>query len=85
MKKRLIKKAFHATMSDLLTATCVAGVQKDADTEKLGKIQETIFGVYADFNSRLSNYEKKNAKSFFKQFRAELNSQLEAIVDSINE
>lgn len=70
-------------MNDMLTATLVALADKSTDTDKVAEVQSRIVSVYQDYNSRLSNYERKNAHAFFAQFKQSLNSELEAIVGEI--
>ena len=65
--------------------TIFSAAQEKADKEKASEIQEKILKVYSDFNSRLSNYERRNAKAFFKQFKTEINAEIEAIINSIEE
>ncbi len=84
-KKRIIKKSLHYIMSDLFTATIIAAAGKDGNAEKATEVQEKILAVYADYNSRLSNYERGNAKKFFKQYKAEINKEIEGIINAISE
>jgi len=49
----------------------------------VAELQEKILNVYEDFNSRLSNYERKNAKAFFKQYKEEVNKEIADIVAAI--
>lgn len=83
--KRQIKKSLKFIMNDLFTATIIASVQKDAKADKVEEAQEKILKTYSDFNSRLSNYERRNAKAFFKQFKTEINAELENIIKNIEE
>ena len=83
-KKRIIKKNLGYIMSDLFTATIIAAAGDKADADKVAEVQEKIMDVYNDFNCRLSNYERKNAKNFFKQYKEEVNKEIEGIVDAIN-
>ena len=71
-------------MSDLFTATVIAAADKKADMEKVATTQEKILKVYGDFNSRLSNYERKNAKAFFKQYETELAKEIDSIAEAID-
>lgn len=82
--KRTIKKSLQYIMNDMLTATLLATAKENADQEKILKVQTRIITVYQDYNSRLSNYERKNAKAFFRQFRESINKELAEIVDQIN-
>ena len=82
-KKRTIKKSLHYIMSDLFTATIISLADTKADPEKVADLQEKILKVYEDFNSRLSNYERKNAKAFFKQYKEEINKEIADIIDAI--
>ena len=82
-KKRIIKKSLHYIMSDLFTATLIARADKKSDPEKVAELQEKILKVYEDFNSRLSNYERKNAKAFFKQYKEEVNKEIADIIAAI--
>lgn len=82
-KKRNIKKSLHYIMSDLFTTTLISLADKKADPEKVAELQEKILNVYEDFNSRLSNYERKNAKAFFKQYKEEVNKEIADIVAAI--
>ncbi len=82
-KRRHIKKSLQYVMNDMLTATLVALAKQDADTEKVTEVQTRIIKVYQDYNSRLSNYERNNAKAFFRQFREGINKELDAIVGEI--
>ena len=83
-KKRIAKKGLHYLMSDLFTATVIAAADKKADMEKVATTQEKILKVYGDFNSRLSNYERKNAKAFFKQYETELAKEIDSIAEAID-
>lgn len=83
MKRRNIKKNLQYVMNDMLTATLVALADKSTDTDKVAEIQTRIINVYQDYNSRLSNYERHNARAFFAQFKQGLKVELEAIVDEI--
>ncbi len=83
MKRRNIKKNLQYVVNDMLTATLVALADKSTDTDKVAEIQNRIVKVYQDYNSRLSNYERHNARPFFAQFKQSLNSELEAIVVEI--
>ncbi len=67
----------------MLTATLVALARQDTDQNKVTEVQTRIIKVYQDYNSRLSNYERNNAKAFFRQFRENINKEIEAIVDDI--
>ena len=82
-KKRIIKKSLHYIMSDLFTATLISLADKKADPKKVAELQEKILKTYEDLNSRLSNYERKNAKPFFKQFKEEVNKEIADIVAAI--
>ena len=82
-KKRIIKKSLHYIMSDLFTATLSSLADKKSDPEKVAELQEKILKVYEDFNSRLSNYERKNAKAFFKQYKEEVNKEIADIIAAI--
>ena len=70
-------------MSDLFTATLISLADKKADPEKVTEIQEKILKTYEDFNSRLSNYERKKAKAFFKQYKEEVNKEIADIIAAI--
>ena len=83
-KKRIAKKGLHYIMSDLFTATVIAAADKKANMEKVAEAQEKILKVYEDFNSRLSNYERKNAKAFFKQYQEELSKEVDTIAEAID-
>ncbi|MCQ2093604.1 MAG: hypothetical protein MJY81_01140 [Bacteroidaceae bacterium] len=83
--KRSVKKSLGYIMSDLFTATIFSAAQEKANKEKASELQEKILKVYSDFNSRLSNYERRNAKAFFKQFKTEINAEIEAIINGIEE
>ena len=50
---------------------------------KVTEIQEKILKIYEDFNSRLSNYERKKAKAFFKQYKEEVNKEIADIIAAI--
>lgn len=82
-KKRIIKKSLNYIMSDLFTATLISLADKKSDPEKVAELQEKILKVYEDFNSRLSNYERKNAKAFFKQYKEEVNKEIADIIAAI--
>ena len=82
--KKNTKKYLNDIMSDLFTATIIAAANEKADADKVADTQEKIFKVYNDFNSRLSNYERKNAKSFFKQYKEEINKEIESLINDIN-
>lgn len=82
-KRRNIKKNLQYVMNDMLTATLVALARQDTDQNKVTEVQTRIIKVYQDYNSRLSNYERNNAKAFFRQFRENINKEIEAIVDDI--
>lgn len=83
--KREIKKSLKYIMSDLFTATIISVAQKNANVDKAEEIHNKILNTYTDFNSRLSNYERNNAKAFFKQFKSEINAEIENIIKSIEE
>ncbi len=82
--KKNTKKYLNDIMSDLFTATIIAAANEKADADKVADTQEKIFKVYNDFNSRLSNYERKNAKLFFKQYKEEINKEIESLINDIN-
>lgn len=82
-KKRITKKKLNYIMSDLLTATIVASATQEPDIEKILGIQDRIIKTHDDFNSRLSNYERKKAKPFFKQYKEEFNKAVSDIIDDI--
>ena len=83
-KKRIAMNGLHYLMSDLFTATVIAAADKKANMEKVAEAQEKILKVYEDFNSRLSNYERKNAKAFFKQYQEELSKEIDTIGEAID-
>jgi len=83
-KKRIIKKSLHYIMSDLLTATIIASTDEKANADKVSAVQEKILKVYEDYNSRLSNYERKKAKAFFKQFKEELTKEIHDLLNEVN-
>lgn len=81
--KRIIKKNLQGIMNDLFTATILSAAQENADKQKAYEVQEQILKVYADFNSRLSNYERGKARPFFRQFKQEINAEIESIISNI--
>jgi len=83
-KRRLLKKSLQLVMGDLFTATVVASLKENADTEKVHDVQGKIIDVYSDFNTRLSHYDRKNAKAYFRQYREEVSKAVDGIVDEIN-
>lgn len=83
-KKRIIKKSLRYVMSDLFTATIIAAASNKADETKVTEVQKQILTVYNDYNSRLSNYERKKAKAFFKQFKEEVNKEIDHLSDEID-
>lgn len=83
-KRRLLKKSLQLVMGDLFTATVVASLKENADTEKVHGVQGKIIEVYSDFNTRLSHYDRKNAKAYFRQYREEVSKAVDGIVDEIN-
>lgn len=83
-KKRIIKKSLRYIMSDLFTATLIAATDEKADQTKVEDVQKQILKVYNDYNCRLSHYENKKAKVFFKQFKEEINKEIKDLADEIN-
>lgn len=82
-KRRITKKSLQYVMNDMLTATLLAAAKKDANQEKILEVQTRIIKVYQDYNSRLSNYERRNAKAFFKNFNEHIAKELTEIVEAI--
>ncbi len=83
--KRMLKKNLGNLMDDLFAAAMLSAVQEGANRDKAAEVQEQILNVYSDFNSRLSNYERRNARPFFRQFKQEINAEIENIVKGIEE
>ena len=83
--KRTLKKNLGNIMDDLFAASMLSAVQEGANREKATEVQEQILKVYSDFNSRLSNYERRNARPFFRQFKEEINAEIEKLVAGIEE
>jgi hypothetical protein len=83
-KRRLLKKSLQLVMGDLFTASIVASVNENADREKVHEVQGKIIDVYSDFNSRLSSYDRKNAKAYFKKYKEEFSKEVDAILDVLN-
>ena len=83
--KRTLKKNLGYIMDDLFAATIMSAVQEGSNKDKATEVQTRILKVYNDFNSRLSNYERRNARPFFRQFKQELNAEIEGIINGIEE
>lgn len=83
-KRRLLKKSLQLVMGDLFTATVVASLKENADAQKAHDVQGKIINVYSDFNSRLSHYDRKGAKAYFRQYREEVSKVVDGIIDEIN-
>ena len=83
MKRRTIKKSLQYVMDDMLTATLLTLTNPGTDTEQVADLQTRIIRVYQDYNARLSHYERRNARPFFRQWREGINKELTSIVDDI--
>lgn len=82
-KRRLLKKSLQLVMGELFTASVVTSLKENADAQKAHDVQGKIINTYSDFNRRISHYDRKNAKAYFRQYREEVSKALDGIIEGI--
>ncbi len=82
-KRRLMKKSLQVVMGELFTASIVASMRDDADAQKVHEVQGKIISAHSDFNARLTHYDRKNAKAYFRQYREDVAKALDGIIGDL--
>jgi len=84
MKRRLLKKQVNYIAGELF-AECVVLTQvvPGIDEKKVDDLMTRILYMQDDFISRISHTQPGNVKGFYKAFKADFQTQVDAIIDEI--
>lgn len=83
-KRRNLKKSVNYIIGELFAeCTIICNFIPGADKDKAQEIMTRILLMQSDFVSRISHTEPGNVKNFYKKFRSDFQSQVDAIIDDI--
>lgn len=84
MKRRELKKSVHSLTNELL-AEClwVRQTLPNVPAEDINNLVDSILFMHDEYIARLSHVDNKQTKAFFRQFRADIISQVGELADQI--
>lgn len=84
MDRRTLKKYLN-TLSQELMAECLwmLHCNKSADVQDVKNVIDSIVITQSDFLARISHYEKKDSKTYFKNMREQFLVRVEEIIGQI--
>ncbi len=84
MKRRTLKKQVNYIAGELF-AECVllAKMVPGLDTKKVDDLMSRILYMQDEFICRISHTQPGNVKGFYKAFRSDFQTQVDAIIDEI--
>ena len=84
MKRRILKKQVNYIAGELF-AECVvlSKVVPGVDSQKVDELMARILYMQDEFISRISHTQPGNVKGFYKAFRADFQTQVDAMIDEI--